>query len=218
MVNNFKTVFQLSEAEIIEKKSRFIGVASPVYTEEEAILFIEKKRKEHYNARHNVFAYQIGNNNELKRYSDDGEPAKTAGMPILKILESEDLRNIIVVITRYFGGTLLGTGGLVKAYSESAKQAIKKAIVIEKVLYQKISVTTDYNLSGKVQYETLNSDNIILDTIYSDVVEFIVLTKMPDLNAYKNLIQEVSSATITPKILEQKYIAHVNDEIKIYDI
>ena len=108
-----KTTVKPGYAEITEKKSRFIAHTRPVKSEEEARAFIEEIKKKYYDARHNVFAYQIGEKNELKRFSDDGEPQGTAGMPVLSVLSSEDIKNTAVVVTRYFGGILLGTGGLV---------------------------------------------------------------------------------------------------------
>ena len=121
MLKKYKTILTQAEAEIVEKKSRFIATVRPVKTEEEAKAFIEEMKKKYWNATHNVFAYQIGERNELQRFSDDGEPQGTAGMPVLSVLKGEDIKDTAIVVTRYFGGTLLGTGGLVRAYGHSAK-------------------------------------------------------------------------------------------------
>lgn len=115
-----KTIVKSGYAEITEKKSRFIANVRPVKSEDEAKAFVEEMKKKYYDARHNVFAYQIGEKNELKRFSDDGEPQGTAGMPVLSVLTGGDIKNTAVVVTRYFGGILLGTGGLVRAYTLAA--------------------------------------------------------------------------------------------------
>ena len=122
MLEQYKTVLEQGQQEIVEKKSRFIATVRPVKTEEEAKSFIEEIKKIYWNATHNVFAYQIGERNEIQRFSDDGEPQGTAGMPVLDVLQREDIKNTAIVVTRYFGGTLLGTGGLVRAYGKSAKE------------------------------------------------------------------------------------------------
>ena len=121
MLECYKTVYRGSEGEIIEKKSRFIATVRLVESEEEALAFIEEMRKKYWNATHNCYAYVIGERRELVRCSDDGEPGGTAGRPMLDVLLGENLYNTAVVVTRYFGGTLLGTGGLVRAYSRAVQ-------------------------------------------------------------------------------------------------
>lgn len=174
-LERYITVKGLGEAEIVEKKSRFIAHVRPVKSEAEAITYIESIKKQYWDARHNCSAFQIGDKNQIQRYNDDGEPGGTAGMPMLDVLRGRDIKDTIVVVTRYFGGTLLGTGGLVRAYSQSAKEGIKAAGLIERVLHNEIKITVDYTLSGKVQYEILNQEHIIKDTIYTDRVCYIVL-------------------------------------------
>ena len=155
MLKKYKTILEEAEGEIVEKKSRFIATVRPVKTEDEARAFIEEMKKKYWNATHNVFAYQIGERNELQRFSDDGEPQGTAGMPVLNVLKGEDVKDTAVVVTRYFGGTLLGTGGLVRAYGKAAKEGLLSAGIVEMVLYRKYVVTAEYTDSGKVQYEIL---------------------------------------------------------------
>ena len=140
------------QGEIVEKKSRFIATVLPIDTEEEALQYIEKIKKKYWDARHNCFAFVIGSNNEIQRFSDDGEPQGTAGKPILETLLNENLHNTLIVVTRYFGGTLLGTGGLVRAYGQSSKEGIRNS-VIQKV-WEGISfkLTVDYNRIGKIKY------------------------------------------------------------------
>ena len=110
MLEKYKTIEKMGYAETVEKKSRFLGVIKPVFSEEEAKAFIDETRKKYWDAAHNVFAYQIGEKNEIQKFTDDGEPQGTAGKPILEVLKGEEIKNAIIIVTRYFGGTLLGTG------------------------------------------------------------------------------------------------------------
>ena len=146
-----KTVYAGGEGEIVEKKSRFIATVRPVSSEEEAVAFINEMKKKYWDARHNCSAFVIGDRQEISRCSDDGEPAQTAGRPMLDVLLKEEIHNVCVVVTRYFGGTLLGTGGLVRAYGHSAKEGLLAAGIAELVLYRKYSVLAAYSDSGKVQ-------------------------------------------------------------------
>ena len=158
------------EAEIVEKKSRFIASFATVHSEEEALAFVQQKKKEHYSARHNCFAYIVGPRDEVKRFSDDGEPSQTAGRPMMDVLEGAHLHNVVVVVTRYFGGVLLGTGGLVRAYQGATAEGIKACTLIEKTSGTKLSVTTDYNGYGKIEYLLRERDIMILDTEYDAAV------------------------------------------------
>ena len=150
--NKYKTVKDCANAEIIEKRSRFIAYVRPVDTEDGALEYLNYIKQKHRDARHNVYAYIIRENNTM-RYSDDGEPGGTAGMPVLDMIKKEGLCDIIIVVTRYFGGVLLGTGGLVHAYSAAAKAGINAAGIVNMVLCRKIVIECAYNLIGKVQYE-----------------------------------------------------------------
>ena len=134
MVETYKAVFTGGQGEIVEKKSRFIANVRPVETEEEALAFIEEMRKKYYDARHNCFAFCVGVERETLRCSDDGEPSGTAGKPMLEVLTGGEIHNVAVVVTRYFGGTLLGTGGLVRAYTQATQEGLKNSQVIEKNL------------------------------------------------------------------------------------
>ena len=140
------------EGEIVEKKSRFIATVRPVASEEEALAFIEEMKKKYWDARHNCSAFVIGRNQELMRFSDDGEPQGTAGKPMLDVLLGEGLHNTAVVVTRYFGGTLLGTGGLVRAYSGAVQEGLRHAVTAEQCYGIRLSIETDYNGIGKIQY------------------------------------------------------------------
>ena len=147
MENNKKVLYSGSQAEITEKKSRFIATICPVKTEEEAISFISGIKKKCWDARHNCFAYVIGN--ELQRFSDDGEPSGTAGKPMLDILVSKNIHDVCVVVTRYFGGVLLGTGGLVRAYQKVVNQSLSTCVLLEPLEGELLSIKSDYNSAGK---------------------------------------------------------------------
>lgn len=175
MSKKYKEIFKGGEEEIIEKKSRFIAETAHVCTEEEALEFIEGVRKKHWNARHHCFAYVIGERGEIQRFSDDGEPGGTAGKPMLDVLSGAEIRNIVVVVTRYFGGTLLGTGGLVRAYSSAAQAGVKASVIIDRIPGVKMRVLTDYTGLGKIQYLLAQRGVPVIDSIYSDKVELEIL-------------------------------------------
>lgn len=192
MTERYITVKGNGEAEIVEKKSRFIAHVRPVKSEAEALAFVEETKKKYWDARHNCYAFQIGEKNVIQRYSDDGEPGGTAGMPILDVLRGMDIKDTIIVVTRYFGGTLLGTGGLVRAYSSASKAGISAAGLIEKILNTEVNITADYTLSGKIQYEILGGGHIINDTVYTDKVEFRVLVEKPLVSSF---IENITNVT-----------------------
>ena len=178
MLQNYKTIQNPAQIELYEKNSRFIGHAFPMDTEEAAINKLNEIKKIHKTANHNCFAYQIGERNQFSRQSDDGEPSGTAGMPILDFIKKQDLKNILIVVTRYFGGTLLGTGGLTRAYGRAAKEAAIAAVIIEKTLHQKLNITVPYHLGGKTEYEIRNKGYILTEINYSDNIDFVVLARV----------------------------------------
>ena len=166
MSNMEYEVLTNGEDKITEKKSVFIGAVASVHSEEEALEFVAKKKKEHYDARHNCFAYIIGDNDELVRSSDDGEPSGTAGRPMLDVMQGHHLHNVVVVVTRYFGGVLLGTGGLVRAYTQATEVGINACELMERHKGYPFDIKVDYTLLGKIQY-LLNERKIFVeDTVY----------------------------------------------------
>lgn len=170
-----KTVFEGGEGEIVEKKSRFIATVRPVSSEEEAAAFIAEMKKKYWDAKHNCSAFVVGDHQELTRCSDDGEPAQTAGRPMLDVLLREGIHNTAVVVTRYFGGVLLGTGGLVRAYQKAVQEGLANSIVIEKQSGRKLVIGTDYTGLGKLQYLIAQKGLATIDTIYTDKVELILM-------------------------------------------
>ncbi len=190
--NGYKTVYEGGEGEIIEKKSRFIATVRPVETEEEAAAFINEMKKKYWDARHNCSAFVIGERQELTRCSDDGEPAQTAGRPMLDVLLKEGITNTAVVVTRYFGGVLLGTGGLVRAYQSAVHAGLSASRIINKRKGQILSVRTDYNGVGKLQY-LFGQENIrILDSEYAADVVMKVLVPIEEKEKAEKKITELT--------------------------
>lgn len=151
----------------------------------------------------------------MERQSDDGEPQGTAGLPILEILRGRELINVIVVVTRYFGGTLLGTGGLVRAYGRACKEVLDNSVVTEKALYCLISVETDYNLSGKIQHEILNSGIILKDTLYTECVKFFVYIPLGEDGGFSKRIVDLSSNQAVIHKLDEVYGCFVEGEFVV---
>lgn len=202
---SYKTIKTENSDEFVEKKSRFIGYAKPVVTEEEAIDFIRKIRSKHPDATHNVYAYKVRENN-IQRYSDDGEPAGTAGIPTLDVIQKEGLTDICVVVTRYFGGTLLGAGGLVRAYSKGAKIAVDAAQVLEKYYCFEYKVNIDYTMLARIQSEALAMGCIAGETEYTNDVTLTYYVPY-DLEGFEEKLVDVSNGrAIIKKCGNGKYV------------
>lgn len=194
MQKEYVTILELGTGEIIEKKSRFIGYVRHVETEEEANEFVTEIKKKHYDARHNCYAYVIGEEQEVLRFSDDGEPGGTAGKPILEVIIGEGLKNVCIVVTRYFGGTLLGTGGLVRAYTEAAKACVAATEIVCKRMVVPMDITTNYTDLGKVQYILGNNGIDIKDSIYEDNVTLQVEVYIDHVDYIEKEVTEATSA------------------------
>ena len=206
MAKDYKTVLENASDEFVEKRSRFIGYCKPVKTEQEAIDFINEKRSEHWNATHNVYAYSLREGN-IKRYSDDGEPSGTAGMPVLDVIVINEIFDVVVVVTRYFGGVLLGTGGLVRAYSHGSKIAVEaaKPVIMQNCLV--CEARCAYNQYGKVSSLIIGVGAAVDDTVYeSDVlVKFHI---KPDLLGTLNKkLADATSGEVTVEQKDEQYFA-----------
>lgn len=212
MLLKYKAVYQGGENEITEKKSRFIATVIPAEDEETALEFIESMRKKYWNATHNCYAYVIGERNELQRCSDDGEPGGTAGRPMLDVLLGEEIHNVAVVVTRYFGGTLLGTGGLVRAYSSATKAGLESSVIITKIYGVKLKIETDYTGLGKIQYILGQRGLKILDSEYSDKVVLNVLIPQTELDAVKAELVEGTSGQAVMEVEAECYYAEIDGE------
>ena len=212
MVEQYKTVYEGGTGEIVEKKSRFIANVRPVETEEEALAFIEEMKKKYWDARHNCSAYILGERQEQMRCSDDGEPSQTAGKPMMDVLDGAGLTNTAVVVTRYFGGTLLGTGGLVRAYSAAVQEGLKNSRIITKYWGTELLVGTDYNGIGKLQYLFGQRQIPILDAEYTDQVQFTVLVPVSRVQEIRKAVTEATSGQASMEEIRELYFAEVDGE------
>ena len=216
MEKAYKIVYEGGSGEIVEKKSRFIADICPVNTEEEALEMIARIRKEYWDARHHCFAYRIGNGQVLERCSDDGEPAQTAGRPMLDVIAGEGLHNVCAVVTRYFGGTLLGTGGLVRAYSQATKEGLANCTIVTKLPGVKLSVHTDYNGLGKIQYLAGKEGLSLLDSIYTEEVELIYLIPLEKVGKIQADFTEATAGKARMETSDPLYYGQANGELIIF--
>lgn len=201
--------------EIIEKKSRFIANVFDVDSEETAVQYINEVKKRYWDARHNCWAYVIGNNSEMQRFSDDGEPSGTAGKPILEVLNSSGIRNCLIVVTRYFGGTLLGTGGLVRAYQAASKMGIDNSSVCEVLEGVRLSVDINYNNVGKMQYICAETGASIIDSAYGENVHMDIVIAKECYNTFLRKIADGFAGTVEPEELGKVDYANIEGRIEI---
>nr|WP_314459415.1 YigZ family protein [uncultured Clostridium sp.] len=212
----YKILYREGTGELIEKKSRFIASFRPVKTEEEAQAFIEEMRKKYWDASHNCYAWVLGENGEGKRCSDDGEPSQTAGKPMLDVLEGEEIVNICVVVTRYFGGTLLGTGGLVRAYSGAVKEGLKACTILTLVPAKKLLIDTDYNGVGKIQYLLGQQNLAILNSEYTDRVTLTALVPDEKILKLQTDITEATGGKAKLEVSGSVYYSMLEKEVLLF--
>lgn len=203
-MNEYKTVEFESSDDFVEKKSKFIGYVKPVKTQTEASEFINSIKSKHWDATHNVYAYVLKENN-IQRYSDDGEPSGTAGVPVLDVILKNNLVDVCVVVTRYFGGTLLGAGGLVRAYSHGSKIAVESGNIITMAPWKILTVSVDYNF-----YERLNNllndfDANIESTDFSDKIKIVFSLKEQSVAALSEKLTDMSNGTYTLTVTGEKF-------------
>ena len=206
-VNSYITVRSEASDEIVIQKSRFIGYAAPCETEDEALAFLRKIRDRHRDARHCCYAYVIGINAGIMRYSDDGEPGGTAGMPMMDILKSEKAVNCCVVVVRYFGGILLGTGGLVRAYTQGCKTALQAAGLVRMELSSTIRCTVSYSLWNSVQYALQKMPVQTADVSYAEEVAFTLVTRKKDSETVETQLRNLTDGKLVCKPVSQIYHA-----------
>jgi len=206
MCNEFFTVSKPSESLYIVKKSKFISNVVPVNDNKEAEDYIDKFRKKYWDATHNVYAYSLGLNNEIQKFSDDGEPSGTAGKPVLEVIKSKGVKNVLIVVTRYFGGILLGAGGLIRAYSESASLGLKKSKIIKKIKCDVFQITTDYNMLGKLRWELNQKGLIIRDINYTEDVKMKIFVCTNYSIDFKQLIMNLTSGNADVKFIGNEFI------------
>ena len=200
-----------------EKKSRFLAAAYRVSDEQEALAYIEAARKKYWDARHNCSAFVIGDRQEISRCSDDGEPAQTAGRPMLDVLLKEEIHNVCVVVTRYFGGTLLGTGGLVRAYQKATQTGLENSVIIDKQIGRKLTIGTDYNGLGKLQYLIAKDELTTIDTVYTEKVELILMVPKEKEQSFEKEVTEATSGNADISWGDEVLYAMVEKNLKIFE-
>ena len=216
MIPEYKILYEGGSGEITEKKSRFIATLKPVESEEEALAFVEEMKKKYWDATHNCSAFVIGERGELCRCSDDGEPSQTAGRPMLDVLLGEEIRNVCAVVTRYFGGTLLGTGGLVRAYSGAVKAGLENCRVVTKRLSKELTVGTDYSGVGKIQYLAAQNGITVLDSQYGTDVTFSFLVPVDEADRFAALLTEGTNGRCSIQVKRELYYGLLNKEILLF--
>ena len=192
---NYKTVSGLAKGSYTEKKSEFIGQIAPVRTVEQAVAFIEKIKSENRKARHNVYAYVLREGN-VSRYSDDGEPQGTGGVPVLDVINKSGLSDVCVVVTRYFGGVMLGANGLVRAYSQACSLAIADADILDMYQCSMLTFNCDYNLYGKIKYILPEYEIITESEDFADTVEMVLLVKTELADGFKKKLTDISNGQL----------------------
>src|SRR5690625_2395696 len=210
MLHEYYTVKQSGEDQLNIQKSRFIGYVRRVETEEAAQEFINEIKKKHYDATHNCSAYIIGENDQIQKANDDGEPSGTAGIPMLEVLKRMHLKDTAVVVTRYFGGIKLGAGGLIRAYGNMTSQAIKTTGIVKRQLMQGISITVDYTLLGKLENEIRQSNHILDSIEYLEQVEFLVYVKKGEEESFSEWITDLSNGQA---IIQEKDTAYIEIDV-----
>ena len=212
-----KIILETKETEIVEKKSRFIANIAAVASEEEAIEFIEKIKKKYYDARHNCYAYIIGDKGDKKKCSDDGEPQRSAGMPMMEVLENQGYFDIVVVVTRYFGGTLLGVGGLIRAYQGAVIEGLNASVSGEIHEGFRAKYKFGYDFYGKIKYIAESENIVIEDTLFDENVTMSLIFEDGESERLQKKLVEETNANIERLLLEKiKYITVDNKWYKEY--
>ncbi|MGM0396393.1 MAG: YigZ family protein [Bacillota bacterium] len=213
MIESYKTVARRGQAEFVVKKSRFIGYAAPAETEEQALKFIEEIKTLHKDATHNVTAYIIGRDSNIQRFNDDGEPSGTAGIPALQVLKNEEIRNAVVVVTRYFGGIKLGGGGLIRAYTKGAKIGIDASIIVTMKKFSLVGMEIQYTAYGKIE-------NYFMENGYSpEKVDFLedvsidIYVEKEEFDRFISAMMNMTSGEINYIIKEEKFLP-VKDDVR----
>jgi len=206
VLKNYLTVRPEGQAEIIIQKSRFIGHIKRTESEEEALAFIQKIKKEHSQATHNCSAYLIGEHDQHQKANDDGEPSGTAGVPMLEVLKQNNLKDTSVVVTRYYGGIKLGAGGLIRAYSKTTSEALKATGIVERQLMKEIALTIEYPLLGKLENELRQQNYLIKDIDYLELVTFNVLVNIDEIDSFTDWIIDLTSDQVEIEQKSDQYV------------
>ena len=209
MKEAYFTIYQNGEHQIEIKKSKFICHLFRIESEEQAKEYIAKIKKEHYKANHNCSAYMLGENFEIQRSSDDGEPSGTAGVPMLEVLKKNQLQNTLAIVTRYFGGIKLGAGGLIRAYSTSLSEALKEIGIVQGKLQQILDIIIDYPQLGKLQNYLENEQIAIQEIDYLEQITVKVAIDINQCESFQNALIDLFNNQLSIQILDQKYVENL---------
>lgn len=206
LIKQYKTVLNRASCEIEEKKSRFIATVRPIKTEEEALELISELKSKYWDATHNVYAYYLNGDTVIQRFSDDGEPSGTAGIPVLEAIKRSGIQDVVVVVTRYFGGTLLGASGLIRTYAKSASAGIESAGIVCRKLCDEVGIIIEYTLLGKVQNIISNKEYTIKENIYEQDAEIRVYIPVEETEAFIAELIEATNARVLIDTGKKSYI------------
>lgn len=203
---NYKTVNLFGESEFVIQKSRFLSFVKRAETEEEALEFIQEIKKQHHAATHNCSAYIIGEHDQIQKANDDGEPSGTAGVPILEVLKKQQLKDTVIVVTRYFGGIKLGGGGLIRAYGKAASEGIAATGTVERKLHVLIKTSIDYTWLGKVENEVRQSDYPLEEIVYEEDVGLFLYVPAEDEMVFRDWIAELTNGQAESTVIRHKFL------------
>lgn len=210
MKDVYRTINGYGEDEVIINKSKFIGYSSPINNEDDAFKFIESIKTKHRDATHNVYAYVLGEDSNIQRFNDDGEPSGTAGIPVLEVIKKENLRNMVVVVTRYFGGIKLGGGGLIRAYTKGAKIAIDAGVIVDMTIHKMVNIIIAYTLLGKME-NFLNLNGFKTEEIiYKEDVEIYLYVTNSMIEQFNQDVMNITNGNVDISYGEEKYIPLLN--------
>lgn len=214
MLDKFKTIANEAQAQIIQKKSKFICYIQHIESEEAALDYIAGLKKKYYDARHHCSAYCIGlDEHATERFNDDGEPSGTAGKPILEVLKGAGMKNVVAVVIRYFGGVLLGTGGLIKAYTDATQAALESACVYESLLCEKVELTIDYHIMSKINHLLHQYEQLIYETVFLDKVNMTLFLSSETADKLKKEFVELSNGQCIIKSDGYYYVGMTEDKV-----
>lgn len=213
-MNKYITVLYEAQVQIIQKKSKFICHIRQVKTEEEALDYINSLKKKYYDANHHCYAYCVGlGDHQVERFNDDREPSGIAGKPILEVLKGSAMKNIVAVVIRYFGGVLLGTGGLIKAYTDATHTALEECITYENYLCEKVDLIIDYSLLPKINYLLHKNNQMVYDTVFSEKVTMALFLSIETSTSIKNEFIEISNGQCSIHSDGNYYVGIIDKEI-----
>jgi uncharacterized YigZ family protein len=212
MLTSYRTFEKAGVKEIVIKKSRFIGYGFAVSSEEEALAHIERIRKEHWNATHNCFAYVIGERDQVQKASDDGEPSGTAGKPILEVIKNKQLKNVLIIVTRYFGGVMLGAGGLIRAYSDGAVAAVEASSAVRMQLHAVVEVDVDYTWMGKLEHAFRQQGTVVGEPQFADRITLRCYPPVEEHDAFVAWLTDLTQGQASLRHLGEEWRAHAVSE------